>query len=248
MATNTYTVEYKEAASGIWLTWTPDPHAHAASPFTTSITGLTFATTYDVRLTYNDADGIIAGTPMQTLSVALPFNEQVACQTGCVGTEGVDYHGTIQAAIDAASTGDVVTVLPGSYPERLTLGWNAPDSVDITLRSRDGAGSVTVTGTGTSDTPVMDIAGGNGSTIQGLTLNNSADTGYAARGVYIRGNASPTFEQTIIENNLLNSHAGGQMAQVHLYRIGATRSSSAAGSGVTHGGDGGGIYCKDRWW
>jgi hypothetical protein len=55
---NFYTVEYKLSSSGTWLDWLTNPKAHSASPYTDTITGLTAGETYDVRLTYNDADGV----------------------------------------------------------------------------------------------------------------------------------------------------------------------------------------------
>ncbi|MBN8654532.1 MAG: sortase [Anaerolineae bacterium] len=70
-ADNTYTVEYCLTSancpvSGSWTTFVSGA-AHSASPFATSITGLAPATSYDVRVTYNDADGI-TGTNPQTIA------------------------------------------------------------------------------------------------------------------------------------------------------------------------------------
>ena len=68
-ADNDYKVEYKLSSSGTWGTWAPDPQPHSASPFSTAITGLTSAGTFDVRMTYNDADGFMGGQPAtQTVS------------------------------------------------------------------------------------------------------------------------------------------------------------------------------------
>ena len=205
---NTYTVEYKLTSEPTtWTTWAPDPHAHAATPFATSITGLTVGSTYDVRVTYNDAEGVIGGTQQQTISgVVIPLGDQVVDWSDCAGSN----HCTIQAGIDAAIDGDVVVVLPGTYAEYLTLGVNAADMVNITLKTRDGAGSVTVTGTGSLDKPVIDIRGGNTSTIQGFTITNAWNnqTQDLSRGIYISA-ASPTIEQSIIENNNLITWANG---------------------------------------
>ncbi|MBN8580074.1 MAG: sortase [Anaerolineae bacterium] len=70
-ADNTYTVEYCLTSancpvSGSWTTFVSGA-AHSASPFATSITGLVPATSYDVRVTYNDADGV-TGTNPQTIT------------------------------------------------------------------------------------------------------------------------------------------------------------------------------------
>ena len=64
-ANNSYTVEYKLSSSGTWLDWGTNPKAHTASPYTDTIAGLAAGASYDVRLTYNDADGV-SGTNPQT--------------------------------------------------------------------------------------------------------------------------------------------------------------------------------------
>ncbi|MBT0652291.1 glycine-rich domain-containing protein [Geomobilimonas luticola] len=70
-ANNTYTVAYKLTSSGTWTNWVTNA-AHTASPYTTTITGLTAGTAYDVRMTYNDANGII-GSNNQIVTVGTPF-------------------------------------------------------------------------------------------------------------------------------------------------------------------------------
>ena len=235
-ANNDYTVEYKLTSEPTtWTTWAPDPHPHAATPFATSITGLTVGATYDVRVTYNDADGIIAGTQQQTISsIVIPLGDQVVDWSDCAGSN----HCTIQAAIDAAIDGHVVVVLPGTYAEKLTLGINAGvDDVNITLKSRDGASSVTVTGSGADD-EVIEIRGGNTSTMQGLTFDNSASGTQNARGVYIVG-ASPTFEQSIVEGNAPPTWQVG--AGVYIASGDPVFKRSWIRGNV--GGSGKGIYC-----
>ncbi|GFE57394.1 CxxxxCH/CxxCH domain-containing protein [Geobacter sp. AOG1] len=64
---NYYRVEYQEDA-GAFVFWAPNPQLHSASPFTTTITGLTTGKTYTVRVTYEDPDGIVGGTAIQTLA------------------------------------------------------------------------------------------------------------------------------------------------------------------------------------
>ncbi|MBT0652040.1 CxxxxCH/CxxCH domain c-type cytochrome [Geomobilimonas luticola] len=64
---NTYLVEYQQGA-GPFIVWPPNPQGHTASPFTTTITGLTVGQTYTVRVTYQDAEGIVGGTAVQTLA------------------------------------------------------------------------------------------------------------------------------------------------------------------------------------
>jgi len=56
---NTYTVDYKLSSdhTTVWTNWVTDA-ANTASPYTTTITGLIADETYDVRMTYNDEDGV----------------------------------------------------------------------------------------------------------------------------------------------------------------------------------------------
>ncbi len=73
-ANNTYVIDYKLSSSGVWTNLVPSA-AHAASPYTYTVTGLAPATSYDVRVTYNDADGV-TGASQQTISnVTTPFPE-----------------------------------------------------------------------------------------------------------------------------------------------------------------------------
>ena len=71
---NTYAVEYKLSSSETWLDWGTNPKAHTASPYTDTITGLTAGETYDVRMTYNDPDGVNGNNP-RTASVVMPDYE-----------------------------------------------------------------------------------------------------------------------------------------------------------------------------
>jgi CSLREA domain-containing protein len=66
---NTYTVEYKLSSEPtVWTVWPPNPKAHSASPFIDTITVPTPLETYDVRLTYNDSDGVF-GINSQTQTI-----------------------------------------------------------------------------------------------------------------------------------------------------------------------------------
>jgi hypothetical protein len=61
---NTYTVEYKLSSSGTWITHIAGA-PHTTSPYATTISGLAYEL-YDVRVTYNDADGV-NGIAQQTI-------------------------------------------------------------------------------------------------------------------------------------------------------------------------------------
>ncbi len=59
---STYKVEYKLSTDGAYTTLVSGGN-HSASPYATAIAGLTPGATYNVRLTYQDADGVSGGSP-----------------------------------------------------------------------------------------------------------------------------------------------------------------------------------------
>lgn len=63
------------------------------------------------------------------------------------GSAGAPF-GSIQAALQAAHPGDVISVRPGTYAEALTTVRGGADGASITLRAAEGAGSVVVTASG----------------------------------------------------------------------------------------------------
>jgi|GEM_PF-2236316 len=67
----TFKVDYKLTSSGTWTNGTATLDASNDGSYTTTITGLTTGASYDVRMTYADADGILAGTAVETAVVTL---------------------------------------------------------------------------------------------------------------------------------------------------------------------------------
>jgi len=65
-ADNTLLVEYKLTTDGTYTTW--QNMTHSSSPYSTLITGLSWGTSYDVRITYQDPDSV-NGTAVQVYTV-----------------------------------------------------------------------------------------------------------------------------------------------------------------------------------
>ena len=97
-ANSTYTVEYKFHSGSTWTTWVANA-AHTASPYTTTITGLTPGGSYDVRVTYNDADGVTGTNPQTITSVATTGNG-----ISVLSAWSNLYHGTTTSTTNLAYT------------------------------------------------------------------------------------------------------------------------------------------------
>lgn len=105
------------------------------------------------------------------LSPGLLFAQQYVDGGGSCGGNTPCYT-TIQSAINAASTGELVSVYPGTYAENVTI------SKSLTLVSTGGRGSTTIVGqSGTPGTLLI-----NGST-SGLSIGTSTATGFTIIGV-----------------------------------------------------------------
>ncbi len=103
------------------------------------------------------------------------------------------WHGTIQAAIDAAADGNLIEVGPGTYPETITL--NKPN---ITVKSTGGAAATTIsTPTGVLTTGVQVLANMGTVTFDGFTVSNFTENGI----VQSRTNAPGT--AFIVKNNVI---------------------------------------------
>ncbi|MEI6604225.1 MAG: LamG-like jellyroll fold domain-containing protein [Verrucomicrobiota bacterium] len=122
-ANNSYTVEYKFSAGGNWTPWVTQA-AHTVSPYTTTLTGLTAGTSYDIRVTYNDADGV-SGTNPQTLTRATsnPGITELSAWSNI-------YHGTVTQAQNFT-----YTVPSGSGSNRILVVAIASSRTSVGTRS-----------------------------------------------------------------------------------------------------------------
>ena len=112
---------------------------------------------------------------------------------------------TIQAAINAAVSGDEVIVAPGTYPETVDL-----DGKAIVLRSAGGAEVTIIHGNDIRDGVLCTSGEGPDTVVEGFTITHARDTGYA--GGMLISNASPTVRDCIFSSNV-GDLGGGVLAE-----------------------------------
>jgi len=137
----------------------------------------------------------------------------------------------IQLALNAASSGDTVLVVPGTYSgtDNINLDFGGEDIVllsesgaDTTIIDAENAGGAVWFHTGETGAAVMDgftitrapigspirIEGGASPTIRNCVIRNNDVTSNSGGGVFIHS-SSPTFNHCIIAENSNTNHAGG---------------------------------------
>ncbi len=239
---NTYSVRYRiNSPQGSWIDWGTNPKAHVASPFTDTITGLASGESYDVELTYNDADGINGTNGTQIiLNVNMPVVHTV-CPSGCDAS-------SIQAAIDASASGDMVLVQASGSPYSENIVFDAGDD-GVYVKSDGGFGSVTIRGASTgTNLPVVrfNAAVTPAPVLDGFTIDNQMHGGTLSNGIFIENGASPTIRNTVIADNRTNQYSANIGGGIHIAQGGATIEESRIGSTTATGGNyaeyGAGIY------
>ncbi len=239
---NTYTIKYRiNSPQGAWIDWGTNPKAHTDSPYTDTITGLASAESYDVQVTYSDADGINGSSATQTImNITMPTVYTV-CPSGCDAT-------TIQAAIDAAAAGDMVEVKASGSPYSENIVFDADDD-GVYVKSDSGFGSVTIQGltTGTN-LPVVRFTAAvtPAPTLDGFTIDNQTHGGTMSNGIFIENGASPTIRNSVITGNQTDQYNANIGGGIHIAQGGATIEDSRIGSTTAGGGNyaeyGAGIY------
>ncbi|HET7421267.1 MAG TPA: right-handed parallel beta-helix repeat-containing protein [Candidatus Dormibacteraeota bacterium] len=146
---------------------------------------------------------------------------------------------TIQAAINAAASGDTVMVDPGTYFENIDFMGKL-----ITVQSSQGPGVTTIDGGNAAPVVNFSNAETSGAVLQGFTLqhgNGTAAFSYEGGGVHING-ASPTIVGNVITANSACGDGDGISARSSSAII---RDNTITGNSKVAGcsGDGGGgIY------
>ncbi|HTE05123.1 MAG TPA: right-handed parallel beta-helix repeat-containing protein, partial [Planctomycetota bacterium] len=124
-------------------------------------------------------------------------------------------HPTIQAAIDAALSGQVIEVSPGTYPEALDFSGKT-----ITVRSASGAAVTAIDATGTG-LPAVHVGAGSaaGTTLKGFTVRGgSALTGLGEGGGLLAQSATLAVQDCTFTGNTATS--GGGAAVVFSAQVG----------------------------
>jgi hypothetical protein len=164
------------------------------------------------------------------MALVLPAVLVASATFGIAATlEVPGHHPTIQAAIDAASSGDVVLVAPGTYLENIDFKGKA-----ITVKSADGPAVTLIDGGNPVDpkkASVVTFATGEGpdSVLKGFTITHGLGTelpeaNTAGGGIYCKA-SSPTVTGNIIKANEVK---------------GAWNAATKQQPGL-----GGGIYCEN---
>ncbi len=208
---NTYTVDYKLSSEPtIWTNWVTAA-THTTSPYQTTITGLTTDSSYDIRITFNDTDGI-TGTNPQTITGVTPYIPHY--YVGNTGTTAVTTNCTtpgnatctLPGALSLLSTNEEVihVELAGTYSVAISIA-----NKTFTLQSDVGTSAILAGNTPTA--PVIDISGSSSNAnlvIDGFTIDHYT-TGTSAQGIRISSSAAPTLKNLLIKGNNGSTGNGG---------------------------------------
>jgi len=140
------------------------------------------------------------------------------------------YYTAIQAALDAANSGDTIEVADGTYNESITF----PSSKLIILQSVNGAPSTVIIGDDGSGTVICQTDTLEGTTLEGFAITHNS--GESGRGISVRVSGNLAINNCTIYNNKNNinpisSYGGGIGNSGTLTITGSTIDSNLAGNG-----------------
>ncbi|MEQ9617373.1 MAG: FG-GAP-like repeat-containing protein [Phycisphaerales bacterium] len=118
-----------------------------------------------------------------------------------VDDDGPADFSSIQAAIDAAMTGAVISVMPGTYNE--VINYNGKD---IAVESTNGPDVTIIDGNMMGSVVVFDSGESNNATLDGFTITNGSSS--SGGGIFVSG-SSPEIRNCDITNNTVGLRGGG---------------------------------------
>jgi hypothetical protein len=135
---------------------------------------------------------------------------------------------TIQAAIEAASSGDEIVVAPGTYtgPFRITK--------QIVVRSSNGAESTVLRGAGADPVVLIESSDGPGGTLSGFTVTGG--DGQNGGGLFLAGEVA-VLDCIVAENNARNGGGAFVMGSPVLSGVRFVENSATSGGAVFAGPD-----------
>ena len=156
-----------------------------------------------------------------------------------------DNYATIQAALDAAVTGDTIVVRPGAYFENIDfLGKN------VVLRSEAGADYTTIEGRQAGSVVTFQSGEGPGAVLEGFNIANGSGTVDSHNrtrggGIYCVNGSSPVIRNNVISANFADIGGGISIDESSLSIIdNVIKNNRADNPQNSMSGGGGGIHCR----
>jgi len=158
------------------------------------IFSLTPDTSYEVRVTYSDADSVVGTNPITGTITTLNDNPASTGKTYYVAKTGNNTTGdgseakpwlTISKAASMVAAGDTVLIKPGTYTEQVALSKSGTTTNYVTFQSFDPNNKAVVI---YGEYYTIDMSGGNYNRIRNLEVRNTAGRPCIAVGNSAKGN------------------------------------------------------------
>lgn len=179
-ANNGYTVDYKLSAAPGWTNWVTAA-SHTASPYVTTITGLSQGGSYDVRCTYLDPDGIDRQNPQTVANIVLPDNRTTTGTASATAATTTSIAVAMPYATDSngnnSYTVDYQLAGATGWTNWITAAPHVASPYTTTITGLEQGGAYIVRMTYLDDDGVLGI---NPQTISYVTLPDNRTDAYAA--------------------------------------------------------------------